>query len=145
LQFKENRRPAYWGTWKRQPTKVKPVNPWAKEEDIEYEFDSDDEWDEEELEDGEEIENSEGEEEREDPSEGVPMDEDDEEGWMVPHGYLSDEEREGEPLDIDVIKTKEKEFFKSLKEKVKMGIPVIQTENLSDFKILFPPMLQLRI
>lgn len=32
LQFDKNRRPAYWGTWKRQAKSVKPVKPWAKEE-----------------------------------------------------------------------------------------------------------------
>lgn len=46
---------------------------------------------------------------------------DEEEGWMVPHGYLSDDEREGEAMDLDVIKTKEANFYLSLKEKVKVS------------------------
>lgn len=57
----------------------------------------------------------------EDNGEGEPEDQDQDEGWMVPHGYLSDSEREGEEAeDLEVIKSKEKEFFKSLKEKVKV-------------------------
>lgn len=31
LQFWDNRRPAYWGTWKRKATRVKAVKPLAKE------------------------------------------------------------------------------------------------------------------
>jgi len=41
---------------------------------------------------------------------------------MVPHGYLSDTEREGGELDLETIKTKEKEFYKSLKEQVKVCV-----------------------
>lgn len=37
---------------------------------------------------------------------------------MVPHGYLSDSERDGGKLeDFESLKCKEKEFYKSLKEK----------------------------
>jgi chromatin assembly factor 1 subunit A len=31
LQFDENRRPAYWGTWKKKSLNIKPTNPWTKE------------------------------------------------------------------------------------------------------------------
>eukprot|EP00061_Rhincodon_typus_P017209 g45796.t1 len=32
LQFCENHRPAYWGTWQKKSTKVNPRNPLAKDE-----------------------------------------------------------------------------------------------------------------
>ncbi|ODM98134.1 hypothetical protein Ocin01_08563 [Orchesella cincta] len=52
---------------------------------------------------------------------------------MVPHGYLSDTEREGTGGDLESMKCKEKEFYKSLKEKTLIGLPFIQTEDLSCF------------
>ena len=85
-------------------------------QDLEYDYDSGDEW-ENEPEDGEEI----GDSDKEDQEEGDG--EDDEEGWVVPHGYLSDTEREGPGCgDIESMKCKEKEFYKSLKEKTQTGL-----------------------
>jgi hypothetical protein len=57
----------------------------------------------------------------EDPAEGEPLDEENDDGWMVPHGYLSDSERDGEGVDLSIAKSKEKEFFHSLKEQVRVG------------------------
>lgn len=90
-------------------------------QDLDYEFDSDDEW-EDEPEDAEEIVDSDK-EDAEDQDEADA--DDDEEGWMVPHGYLSDSEREGTGEDIESMKNKEKEFYKSLKEKT-MVIRMLQ-------------------
>lgn len=86
------------------------------------------------------------EEEAEDPTEGEPVDEEDEEGWMVPHGYLSDSENEGEVMDIETVKLREKEFYKSLKDQIKvsttrrLGIgtsvyPVVDTYRLLFFSL----------
>uniref|UniRef100_A0A670K8Z7 Chromatin assembly factor 1 subunit A n=1 Tax=Podarcis muralis TaxID=64176 RepID=A0A670K8Z7_PODMU len=33
LQFCENHRPAYWGTWNKKSSAIRPRNPWSKEED----------------------------------------------------------------------------------------------------------------
>ncbi|XP_043576893.1 chromatin assembly factor 1 subunit A isoform X1 [Chiloscyllium plagiosum] len=85
LQFCENHRPAYWGTWQKKSMKVNPRNPLAKDEQLlDYEVDSDDEWEEEEP--GESLSHSEGDDDDE------ADDEDDDDGFFVPHGYLSEGE-----------------------------------------------------
>lgn len=88
LQFSENHRPAYWGTWNKKTTIIRPRNPWAQDRVnhrigvphgggllcamfhhdahalfslqnlLDYEVDSDDEWEEEEP--GESLSHSEG-------------------------------------------------------------------------------------
>jgi len=144
LQFHDNRRPAYWGTWKRISKRVNSRRPFDREEvsikfayiqncpvhfcshffkfqELDYDFDSDDEW-EDEPEDAEDLEKMDNEDDGADEGcDGEPEDEDDEEGWMVPHGYLSDSERDdGEHVDKDMLKNSEKEFFSSLKDKMKV-------------------------
>ncbi|XP_069784934.1 chromatin assembly factor 1 subunit A isoform X2 [Narcine bancroftii] len=85
LQFRENHRPAYWGTWQKKSARISPRNPFVKDEPLlDYDVDSDDEWEEEEP--GESLSHSEG----DDDDEGD--DEDDDDGFFVPHGYLSEGE-----------------------------------------------------
>ncbi|XP_048415520.1 chromatin assembly factor 1 subunit A [Stegostoma tigrinum] len=116
LQFCENHRPAYWGTWQRKSTKVNPRNPLAKDEHLlDYEVDSDDEWEEEEP--GESLSHSEGDDDDE------ADDEDDDDGFFVPHGYLSEGEgatdEEGENPEKQKIrqKMKAKEWDELMKGK----------------------------
>ncbi|XP_021563694.1 chromatin assembly factor 1 subunit A [Carlito syrichta] len=86
LQFSENHRPAYWGTWNKRTTVIRPRDPWAQDKKLlDYEVDSDEEWEEEEP--GESLSHSEGDEEDE-----VGEDEDEDDGFFVPHGYLSEGE-----------------------------------------------------
>ncbi|XP_078010126.1 chromatin assembly factor 1 subunit A isoform X1 [Phascolarctos cinereus] len=86
LQFSENHRPAYWGTWNKKTSAIRPRNPWSKDiKLLDYEIDSDEEWEEEEP--GESLSHSEG----DDEDEGGE-DEDDDDGFFVPHGYLSEDE-----------------------------------------------------
>ncbi|XP_007949291.1 chromatin assembly factor 1 subunit A [Orycteropus afer afer] len=86
LQFSENHRPAYWGTWNKKTTVIHPRNPWAQDRKLlDYEVDSDDEWEEEEP--GESLSHSEG-----DDDDEVGEDEDEDDGFFVPHGYLSEDE-----------------------------------------------------
>ncbi|XP_075057279.1 chromatin assembly factor 1 subunit A [Mixophyes fleayi] len=60
LQFCENYRPAYWGTWNRSSLVICPRKPWAQDTKLfDYEVDSDEEWEEEEP--GESLSHSEGE------------------------------------------------------------------------------------
>ncbi len=61
---------------------------------------------------------------------GEPVDEENEEGWMVPHGYLSDNEGEGvhEHVDFDDVKSKEAEFYKSMKDE-RQQLKVINCDN----------------
>ena len=67
LKFEENRRPAYWGTWRKPSQFVGPRRPFGKEPIMDYEVDSDDEW-EEEVEPGESLTDSEGEGEEKEPA-----------------------------------------------------------------------------
>ncbi|XP_058393649.1 chromatin assembly factor 1 subunit A isoform X1 [Diceros bicornis minor] len=86
LQFSENHRPAYWGTWNKTTTVIHPRDPWAQDRKLlDYEVDSDDEWEEEEP--GESLSHSEG-----DDDDEVGEDEDEDDGFFVPHGYLSEDE-----------------------------------------------------
>ena len=92
LQFHENYRPAYFGSWRKRSASVRARTPLKKDEDIlNYDMDSDEEWEEEEP--GESLSNSEG----EDEEDGCPNDDDEEQdGFFVPHGYLSDDEGDGD-------------------------------------------------
>ncbi|XP_015439120.1 PREDICTED: LOW QUALITY PROTEIN: chromatin assembly factor 1 subunit A-B-like [Dufourea novaeangliae] len=88
LQFSENRRPPYWGTWRKRSDSINPRKPLSKDTKwFNYEVDSDDEWDEEEP--GESLHGSDDEKDEE-TTEDNEYDVDNE--FMVPHGYLSDEE-----------------------------------------------------
>ncbi|KAL4673292.1 hypothetical protein H8959_017226 [Pygathrix nigripes] len=60
LQFCENHRPAYWGTWNKKTVLIRARDPWAQDTKLlDYEVDSDEEWEEEEP--GESLSHSEGE------------------------------------------------------------------------------------
>ncbi|XP_026091849.1 chromatin assembly factor 1 subunit A-like [Carassius auratus] len=86
LQFHDNYRPAYWGTWCKKSTCISPRFPLRQDKDLlDYEVDSDEEWEEEEP--GESLSHSEG----DDDDEGGD-DDDDDDGFFVPHGYLSEGE-----------------------------------------------------
>uniref|UniRef100_A0A452TPZ1 Chromatin assembly factor 1 subunit A n=1 Tax=Ursus maritimus TaxID=29073 RepID=A0A452TPZ1_URSMA len=71
LQFSENHRPAYWGTWNKKTTVIHPRDPWAqdrvstRQKCCSAKHDDDDE---------------------------VGEDEDEDDGFFVPHGYLSEDE-----------------------------------------------------
>ncbi|XP_035141974.1 chromatin assembly factor 1 subunit A isoform X4 [Callithrix jacchus] len=86
LQFCENHRPAYWGTWNKKTALIRARDPWAQDTKLlDYEVDSDEEWEEEEP--GESLSHSEG-----DDDDDMGEDEDDDDGFFVPHGYLSEDE-----------------------------------------------------
>ncbi|XP_078527165.1 chromatin assembly factor 1 subunit A isoform X2 [Lissotriton helveticus] len=94
LQFSENHRPAYWGTWNKASTVIHPRKPWLKDDILDYEVDSDEEWEEEEP--GESLSHSEG-----DDDEEAGDDDEDDDGFFVPHGYLSDDEGAAEEERVD--------------------------------------------
>ena len=94
LQFHENEkdqggsgRPAYYGSWRRRSTAVRPRRPFSKDSDLDYDIDSADEW--EEPEDGEDLlsecEDQKEEDEGEEQSGWT-------DGFMVEDGYLSEGE-----------------------------------------------------
>ncbi|XP_036409743.1 chromatin assembly factor 1 subunit A [Megalops cyprinoides] len=105
LQFRENYRPAYWGTWNKRSAHISPRCPLRQDKELlDYEVDSDEEWEEEEP--GESLSHSEG----DDDDEGGE-DDDDDDGFFVPHGYLSDGEgalEEEESGDVEKQKVRQR-------------------------------------
>ncbi|KAJ3290709.1 hypothetical protein HK104_006558 [Borealophlyctis nickersoniae] len=90
LQFAENFRPAYWGTWSKKSKTVTGRRPFSRDSDVfDYDFDSEAEWEEDEP--GEELK-SDDEEEEEDGGGDTEGGDEEEDDWLVPHGYLSDDE-----------------------------------------------------
>ncbi|KAH9622774.1 hypothetical protein KSS87_007370 [Heliosperma pusillum] len=92
LQFDKSNRPAFYGIWPKKSCIVRSRHPFTKDPDLEYEIDSDEEWEEEEP--GESLSDSEKEDE-ENLDEGSCKGDDEEEsedGFFVPDGYLSENE-----------------------------------------------------
>ncbi|XP_010470416.1 PREDICTED: chromatin assembly factor 1 subunit FAS1-like [Camelina sativa] len=92
LQFDKSCRPGFYGIWPSQSQVVGPRRPLKKDPELDYEVDSDEEWEEEEA--GESLSDCEKDEE-ESLEEGCSKadDEDDsEDDFMVPDGYLSEDE-----------------------------------------------------
>lgn len=129
LQFHQNYRPAYWGTWSKKSSHISPRCPFRQDKSmLDYDVDSDDEWEEEEP--GESLSHSEGEDEEEGGEE-----DDDDDGFFVPHGYLSDdegalEEEDGGNLEKQKLqqklKAKEWDEMMSSKKKMKLLEPVVK-------------------
>ncbi|XP_054836911.1 chromatin assembly factor 1 subunit A isoform X2 [Eublepharis macularius] len=115
LQFCENHRPAYWGTWNKKSSSIKPRNPWLKDTTLlDYEVESDEEWEEEEP--GESLSHSEG-----DDDEDGGEEEDDDDGFFVPHGYLSEDEGVTEECDPENQKVRQKLKAKEWDELIAKG------------------------
>ncbi|RUS25034.1 hypothetical protein BC938DRAFT_472722 [Jimgerdemannia flammicorona] len=113
LEFAENVRPAYYGTWTKHSKSVSGCRPFAKDvELLDYNYDSEEEWEEEG--EGEDLK-SDDEEEKEDREDASDLDEDDENDWVVPEGYLS----EGEGLESETGSQKGFEIDRERDEKVK--------------------------
>jgi chromatin assembly factor 1 subunit A len=94
LYFHENLRPMYVGTWTKTSTVIGPRSPFAKEEGIDYAYDSGEDWyeDEEEGEEMEDLDTIDGEEEEEE--------EEDNGDWMIDD---EEEELEQEEEDGDLV------------------------------------------
>ncbi|CAK1580993.1 unnamed protein product [Parnassius mnemosyne] len=87
FSFHENRRPPYWGTWRKKSAFVKPRRPFQQDQKLlDYEVDSDEDWEEEQ--EGESIDGSAAGSEDEQDADEYEVDNE----VFVPHGYLSDEE-----------------------------------------------------
>jgi len=123
LQFHTNQRPAYWGTWTKKSKFVTGRRPFGEEPALEYEYDSDDDWEDEG--EGESLSDAEDENEKEE--------EDDYEvdnQFLVPHGYLSDEEEDKDEDEVfdpekekEKLKLKEREFQQECKKKTQQLKP----------------------
>jgi len=134
LQFHENLRPAYFGTWRKKSAHITGRRPFGREMELfDYEIDSDLEWEEEE--EGEIIKDDESEkdkleDEEEEDQEGDDYELDD---FFVPHGHLSDDENQDDEH-CEVIEepngqkkrkllTKEKILIEERTKKLKKLIP----------------------
>ena len=85
LQFTENQRPPYWGTWGKKSKFVGPRRPFGRDSALfDYEYDSDDDWEEEPAE-GESLSDEEKDKEDEEEEE---KDEEEDDGFFVGHGVL---------------------------------------------------------
>ncbi|KAG5667324.1 hypothetical protein PVAND_015308 [Polypedilum vanderplanki] len=94
--FSENRRPAFYGTWRKKSTNVTGRRPFALDKKhFDYEVDSDEEWEEEEP--GESLHGSDSEKEKETYDDNYELDDD----FFVPHGHLSEEEMKEMNDDMD--------------------------------------------
>lgn len=98
LQFDKSHRPAFYGIWPKNSRVVGPRHPFKMDPDLDYDIDSDEEWEEEEP--GESLSDCDKDEEEENLEEGnakVDEEDDSEDGFFVPDGYLS----ESEGVDVD--------------------------------------------
>ncbi|CAL1272325.1 unnamed protein product [Larinioides sclopetarius] len=124
LQFNENVRPPYWGTWRKKSKVVGPRKPFGQDTIFDYEVDSDDEWDE--GGPGESLSGTENEVESEDDYE---VDNE----FFVPHGYLSPEEEKEDDEEVvndpekqkAILKKKQQEFESERKKKTTELKPII--------------------
>lgn len=93
LQFDKSNRPAYYGTWRKHSDVVGPRHPFKKDPNLDYDVDSDEEWEEEEP--GESLSDcdKDTEEERlEDEKLKIDDEEESDDDFIVPDGYLSESE-----------------------------------------------------
>ncbi|KAG0286478.1 hypothetical protein BGZ96_009434 [Linnemannia gamsii] len=87
VQFAENYRPAYYGTWSKRSKNITGRRFLGKDTDlVDYDFDSEAEW--EEDEEGEECKSDDD----DDDAEELGSEQEEEDDWLVPEGYLSDDE-----------------------------------------------------
>ena len=94
LQFCENTRPAFYGTMASRVPAIRGRKPLARDDSLDYEVDSDDEWEEDPG--GEDVQVSDADTDEEDVA-----GDDEEDGFMVPDGYLSDDELRAVAMDTD--------------------------------------------
>lgn len=90
LQFAKSNRPAYYGTWRKKSAVVRPKCPLKMDPDLDYEIDSDDEWEEEDP--GESLSDCEKDNDEVMEEDSKITDDEEEDSFVVPDGYLSDNE-----------------------------------------------------
>ncbi|KAK1287712.1 Chromatin assembly factor 1 subunit FSM [Acorus calamus] len=92
LQFDKSHRPAYYGTYSKKSNVVGPRHPFKKDPTLDYDVDSDEEWEEEDP--GESLSDCDKDNEEESLEEEILKADDDEseDSFFVPDGYLSENE-----------------------------------------------------
>ncbi|KAI8843972.1 hypothetical protein BJ741DRAFT_589692 [Chytriomyces cf. hyalinus JEL632] len=130
LKFQEDYRPPYFGTWTKKSRVIKGKNPWAKDVGggvLNYEVDSEAEWEEDEP--GEELQS---EDEEDDGAVSGPnavgtggeADGEELDDWLVPDGYLSEDEADGEDGD-KAGRQGDKSFKEVIQKKIGPLVPVV--------------------
>ncbi|KAL3323658.1 hypothetical protein AABB24_038025 [Solanum stoloniferum] len=117
LQFDKCHRPAFYGVWPKKSQVVGARHPLAMDPDLDYEVDSDEEWEEEEP--GESLSDCDKDDNEcleEECSRGEDEDES-EDGFLVPDGYLSDEEG----VQVDKVESHDAEGSKILSSSAQEG------------------------
>ncbi|PRQ41488.1 putative chromatin assembly factor 1 subunit A [Rosa chinensis] len=102
LQFDKSHRPAFYGIWSKKSHVVRPCHPLRKDPDLDYDIDSDEDWEEEDP--GESLSDCDKDDEGESLEEGCSKADDEDEsedGFFVPDGYLS----ENEGVEVDRMET----------------------------------------
>ncbi|XP_071712026.1 chromatin assembly factor 1 subunit FAS1-like [Rutidosis leptorrhynchoides] len=134
LQFDKSHRPAFYGYWPRKSKFVRARCPFVKDPDLDYEIDSDEEWEEEEP--GESLSDCDKEEDESMEENVTKADDEDEseDGFFVPDGYLS--ENEG----VEVERMEHSDLVEDAKSS--SSCSQIETEELS---ILFRQLKHLNI
>ncbi|XP_067639605.1 chromatin assembly factor 1 subunit A [Eurosta solidaginis] len=118
-KFHENRRPPYYGTWRKRTNVIKARRPFVQDTTFfDYEVDSDLEWEDEEP--GESLDGSDDEKEKESEDDDYEVDNE----WFVPHGHLSEEEMQNEDDDANTreaqkakLQVLQQEFAQEMKKK----------------------------
>lgn len=117
LQFDKCHRPAFYGVWPKKSQVVGARHPFAMDPDLDYEVDSDEEWEEEEP--GESLSDCDKDDNEcmeEECSRGEDEDES-EDGFFVPDGYLSEEEG----VQVDKVESHDAEGSKTLSSSAQEG------------------------
>ncbi|XP_054801963.1 chromatin assembly factor 1 subunit FAS1 [Prosopis cineraria] len=89
LQFDNSHKPAFYGMWPKKSHVVGPRHPFRKDPSLDYDISSDEEWEEEDP--GESLSDCDKDEENS-LEEGSKSDDESEDGFFVPDGYLSEDE-----------------------------------------------------
>ncbi|XP_017776534.1 PREDICTED: chromatin assembly factor 1 subunit A isoform X3 [Nicrophorus vespilloides] len=122
LKFHENKRPAYFGTWRKKSKFISPKNPLSMDKELlNYEIDSEEEWEDEV--DGESIAGSDDEDKDNESENDNDYEVDNE--FFVEHAYLSDgegcDDEDEEKVSPDAMKAKlhlmRKQFDEEMKSK----------------------------
>ncbi|KAJ3112293.1 hypothetical protein HK100_002388 [Physocladia obscura] len=129
LQFAEDLRPPYFGTWTKKSGEVNGRRPWGRDVGgvLDYSVDSEAEWEEDEV--GEELGSEIGDEDDGGgvgggPGSGGEQDGDEMDDWLVPDGYLSEDEAENDE-DAGIDRKVVGKSISNQKKKVGPLIPVI--------------------
>ncbi|MFH4974206.1 hypothetical protein AB6A40_000915 [Gnathostoma spinigerum] len=133
FQFHDNYRPPYYGTWRKTSSRVTGRRPFAKDDTLDYEVDSDEEWE-------EEVEGDDCDDDRDEEVEPEEKCSDDEDGFLVEHGYLSAGEGEDDDTISSVNDTERQLRLQAKAEDWKKSVQQKSTRNKKQlFPILYGP------